>query len=93
MVAAQRGMLRPLRTGFVAVVVFWGALAVFLVVTQMVTASIAASVAGEPSSCPGGELCDGTNLFGRDCHTLGFGGSGTLACCPDCSFDTSGCRR
>src|SRR5207244_11479620 len=40
-----------------------------------------------------GEQCDGTNLFGRDCRTLGFGGGGELACRPDCIFDTSGCRR
>jgi len=37
-----------------------------------------------------GEQCDGTNLFGRDCATLGFTG-GTLACRPDCLFDTSHC--
>jgi hypothetical protein len=38
-----------------------------------------------------GEQCDGTNLFGRTCETLGFTG-GELACRPDCLFDNSGCR-
>jgi hypothetical protein len=37
-----------------------------------------------------GEQCDGTDLFGRDCATLGFTG-GTLACRPDCLFDTRHC--
>src|SRR5262245_20013106 len=31
-----------------------------------------------------GEQCDGTNLFGRDCLTLGFHGGGQLMCRPDC---------
>jgi hypothetical protein len=39
-----------------------------------------------------GEQCDGTNLFGRNCETLGFTG-GELACRPDCLFDNSGCRQ
>ena len=39
----------------------------------------------------GNETCDGTDLGGADCVSLGFV-SGTLACSPDCmSFDTSGC--
>jgi subtilisin-like proprotein convertase family protein len=37
-----------------------------------------------------GELCDGSNLDGRDCLTEDFGG-GVLACNPDCTLDTSGC--
>ena len=36
------------------------------------------------------EQCDGTNLFGRTCLTLGFPG-GELKCGPDCIFDVSGC--
>ena len=36
-----------------------------------------------------GEQCDGADLGGNDCTTLGFGG-GTLAC-DGCSFDTTGC--
>jgi len=38
-----------------------------------------------------GEHCDGTDLGGADCSTLGFGG-GTLACTPGCTFDASGCE-
>ena len=37
-----------------------------------------------------GEDCDGINLSGNSCQSLGFGG-GTLACLPDCSFDVTGC--
>jgi len=36
-----------------------------------------------------GEQCDGADLGGETCATLGFSG-GTLAC-SGCSFDTSGC--
>ena len=38
------------------------------------------------------EQCDGTNLFGRSCETLGFPG-GELRCRPDCLFETSHCKR
>lgn len=38
------------------------------------------------------EQCDGTNLFGRDCVTLGFPG-GELRCRADCLFETSHCKR
>jgi hypothetical protein len=37
-----------------------------------------------------GEDCDGTNLGGTDCTTLGETG-GTLACSSSCSYDTGGC--
>jgi hypothetical protein len=37
-----------------------------------------------------GEACDGADLGGFDCTTLGFG-SGALACGADCRFVTSGC--
>jgi len=37
-----------------------------------------------------GEMCDGTNLGGKTCEDLGFGG-GTLAC-GYCIFDTSTCH-
>jgi hypothetical protein len=37
-----------------------------------------------------GEQCDGTNLGGATCTSLGFAG-GTLACSAQCTFDTSGC--
>jgi hypothetical protein len=38
-----------------------------------------------------GEQCDGANLDGKICQSLGFY-SGVLACAPDCTFDTSGCN-
>jgi hypothetical protein len=37
-----------------------------------------------------GENCEGSNLGGATCQSLGFE-SGALACGPDCQFDTSGC--
>jgi len=42
-----------------------------------------------------GEACDGANLNGQDCNTLtaGFVQGGTLACNPDCTFNTTDCRR
>jgi hypothetical protein len=40
----------------------------------------------------GDEACDGTDLVGESCQSLGFD-TGTLACQYDCQrFDTSGCR-
>ena len=60
---------------------------------------------GVGGSCPDGtevcgddvaevpETCDGTDLFGQTCISLGFPGGGTLSCLGDCSaFDTSGCN-
>ncbi|HLK10509.1 MAG TPA: DUF1566 domain-containing protein [Candidatus Binatia bacterium] len=40
----------------------------------------------------GPEECDGTDLGGATCASLGFTGGGTLACTPGCGFDVSGCR-
>ena len=37
-----------------------------------------------------GEQCDGADLGGESCTTLGFDG-GALACDGSCGFDTSGC--
>jgi hypothetical protein len=37
-----------------------------------------------------GEECDGNDLGGNDCVSLGFSG-GVLACTNGCTFDTSGC--
>lgn len=37
-----------------------------------------------------GEACDGLDLDGEGCGSLGWDG-GELACSPACSFDTSGC--
>lgn len=36
------------------------------------------------------ESCDGTDLDGETCASLGFT-SGTLACAPSCTFDTASC--
>lgn len=38
-----------------------------------------------------GEQCEGSNLDGASCTSLGFSGGGTLACGPGCRFETSGC--
>ena len=38
----------------------------------------------------GNEQCDGTNLDGQTCQSLGYYG-GTLSCKADCTFNTSGC--
>lgn len=45
---------------------------------------------GDDSINVAGEQCDGIDLGGEDCTTLGFS-SGTLACDVSCGFDTSGC--
>ncbi len=37
-----------------------------------------------------GEACDGDDLAGESCASLGFAG-GTLACSETCTFDTSNC--
>ncbi len=54
------------------------------------------SCSGPAGSCNGGmasgrEQCDGVDLRGQTCATLGFA-SGTLDCNPNCSFDVSGCQ-
>lgn len=51
----------------------------------------------EPPSCNDGvrdevEECDGSDLGGEDCGSLGFSG-GTLACAEDCSFDLRACEH
>jgi hypothetical protein len=39
----------------------------------------------------GTEDCEGSNLGGATCQTLGFTAGGTLTCAPGCAFDASGC--
>ena len=39
----------------------------------------------------GTEECDGADLGGATCGSLGFNNGGTLACTAGCGFDTSGC--
>ena len=52
------------------------------------------ALAGKPfcgdGTIKGGEVCDGSNLDGESCESLGYTG-GSLACASDCSFDTSAC--
>jgi hypothetical protein len=40
----------------------------------------------------GSEECDGSDLAGQSCSSLGFPGGGTLRCAPGCAVDTSGCN-
>jgi hypothetical protein len=37
-----------------------------------------------------GEVCDGNDLKGRTCASIGYGG-GAVGCSEDCSFDTGAC--
>src|SRR5512145_1409036 len=37
-----------------------------------------------------GEECDGTQLNGQSCTSLGLP-NGTLACTPECTYETAGC--
>jgi parallel beta-helix repeat protein len=52
---------------------------------------------GEYTACgndviDSGEQCDGTNLQGQTCYSLGYS-FGQLACFGNCSYDTSGCTN
>ncbi|PKN38075.1 MAG: hypothetical protein CVU63_16060, partial [Deltaproteobacteria bacterium HGW-Deltaproteobacteria-20] len=40
-----------------------------------------------------GEQCDGQNLSGATCQTLGFGAGGSLSCSSSCTFNTSACSN
>jgi len=40
-----------------------------------------------------GEACDGANLDGQSCGSVGNFDGGTLGCTAGCQFDTSACRR
>jgi len=55
-----------------------------------------ACVPAAPSSCGNGtiespEQCDGADLGGATCTSLGYTLGGALACGAGCAFDTSGC--
>ncbi len=39
------------------------------------------------------ESCEGANLNGKDCFTMGFAGGGTLTCGTDCQYIVSGCTH
>lgn len=41
----------------------------------------------------GPEACEGGDLGGASCQTLGFNGGGALACTASCTHDTSGCQN
>jgi hypothetical protein len=57
--------------------------------SDLITATIQISVCGN-GIIEGGEDCEGSDLNGQTCETLGYG-PGTLACDIACSFDTFGC--
>jgi len=65
--------------------------------TTSMTTTTTTTTTGMPGVCGDGminpnEQCDGANLNGFDCMSLGAGG-GTLACDPmSCTFDTSMCE-
>ena len=49
------------------------------------------SIVQKPNDGNVNEQCDGTNLDGKKCSTVGGYTSGTLNCKSDCSFDYSAC--
>ncbi len=53
--------------------------------------TFAPPVCGDGMAEPPGEECDGADLMGEDCMSLGFAGGGVLACDGACAFDTTGC--
>ena len=70
-----------------------------LAVTLMAFASLSLAACGDDDTgtdnCGNGlidsaEDCDGTNLDGRSCTSLGLS-AGTLLCSADCSYNLSGC--
>jgi len=52
-------------------------------------ASVGEAVCGD-GIISGNEQCDGANLAGQTCQSLGYYG-GTLSCKADCTFNTSQC--
>lgn len=57
--------------------------------SSSVTATIKLSICGNLVA-EGGEDCDNTDLKGKSCVSLGYGG-GVLSCDISCSYDTTGC--
>ncbi|MDJ0765842.1 MAG: right-handed parallel beta-helix repeat-containing protein [Myxococcota bacterium] len=39
-----------------------------------------------------GELCEGDDVDGATCMTVGYATAGTLACLPTCNYNTTGCQ-
>lgn len=63
--------------------------------TDSTTSTTGDETTGEPLDCgndmlDGREACDGVELDGQTCETLGFA-SGDLSCADDCTFDTAAC--
>ena len=57
--------------------------------TSLTSVTIQISVCGNNLK-EAGEQCDGTDLGGATCQSLGYSG-GTLSCNPNCTFNTSNC--
>ena len=63
--------------------------------TKLKTGMLCTPASPGPDYCGDGAIngledCDGANLGGASCVTVGYG-SGTLACAPGCRYDVSGC--
>ncbi len=55
------------------------------------TSTVAGVTCGD-GEVNGDELCDGDDLNGATCASLGYNGNGTVAC-VDCAFDVGGCVK
>jgi hypothetical protein len=84
----EAGRCLPARRGTVALV---GGLAL------LATTAFVSPAAGKPTKpicgnnvAQGSEECDGTDLRGQTCQSLGFAG-GALSCAPACTFETGDC--
>lgn len=62
---------------------------VYAAISDYLNATIKISICGN-KIIEGGEDCEGDNLNGQVCESLGYG-PGTLSCDIACSFDTHGC--
>jgi len=60
--------------------------------TSTTTSTTTTTLACGNGMIDAGEQCDGTNLGGASCKSLGYNTDGTLACTASCTFDTSGCQ-
>jgi hypothetical protein len=58
-------------------------------ITDLINATVKISICGN-GIIEGGEDCEGEDLGGATCESLGYG-PGTLSCDIACTFDTSGC--
>lgn len=71
------------------ILVFLRTTFVYANISGYLNATIKISICGN-EIIEGGEDCEGENLNGQTCESLGFG-PGTLSCDIACSFDTYGC--